>query len=107
MVNYTVQIKVRYEKYDEYVTWLKTEHIPEVLALPGFVAAELCLRKGGAMEASSRELQTTYKLESEDALKTYLAEYAMTLREKGLDKFPGMFSASREVWLETINFMSK
>lgn len=107
MVTYIVHISVRHEVYGEYVDWLKNEHIAEVLTLPGFVKAELCLRKGGSMEASSKDLKIVYTIKDEDAMKTYMTEYAMGMREKGLEKFPGQFSAQREVWLETINFTSK
>lgn len=104
MVTYIVHLSVRHEIYDEYVGWLKSEHIPEMLNCPGFVEAELLLRKGGSLEASSRDVKVLYSLEDEGTMKTYMSEYAMKLREKGLEKFPGMFSASREVWLETTKF---
>lgn len=107
MVTYIVHIAVRHEVYSEYVDWLRTEHINEMLALPGFVEAELCLRKGGAMEASSKDVKIIYTLKDEDAVKAYMTDHAMGMREKGLEKFPGQFSAQREVWLETIKFTSK
>ncbi|WII73554.1 DUF4286 family protein [Bdellovibrio sp. 22V] len=107
MVTYMIHLVVRHEVYSEYVEWLKTEHINEVLQCPGFISAELCLRKGGSLEASSKDVKVVYKVKDEASLKTYMSEYAMKLREKGLEKFPGQYSAQREVWLETINFESK
>lgn len=107
MVTYMVHLMVRHEVYSEYVEWLKNEHINEVLACPGFLGAELCLRKGGSLEASSKDVKVIYKIKDEEHMKLYMTEYAMKLREKGLEKFPGQFSAQREVWLETINFESK
>ncbi len=52
MVTYTVIYTVRHEAYDGYVEWLKNEHIPEMLTVPGFTEASLCMRKGGALDAS-------------------------------------------------------
>lgn len=104
MVTYIVHVKVRHEVYSEYVEWLKTEHIQDVLSLPGFLSADLCLRKGGSLEASSKEVQMTFRLQDEEAFKVYMTEHAMRLREKGLEKFPGQFSAQRESWLETLSF---
>lgn len=104
MVTYLVHLMVRHEVFEDYVQWLKTEHIPEMLKLPGFIKADLCLRKGGAMEASSKDVKVIYTLKDEEAIKLYMSEYAMKIREKGLEKFPGQFSASREVWLETLSF---
>lgn len=107
MVTYVVRLMVRHEVYEQYVEWLQTEHIPEVLTLPGFLSADLCLRKGGSLEASSKDVLVSYRLESEEAMRTYMSESAMKMREKGLEKFPGQFSAQREVWLETRNFTAK
>lgn len=107
MVTYIVHYTVRFEAYDEYVQWLKTEHINDMLACPGFLGAELLLRKGGNLEASSKDVKIIYKVKDEDSLKTYMTEHAMPIREKALTKFPGLFSASREVWLETSNFLAK
>lgn len=104
MVTYAVHITVRHEVYPEYVAWLKNEHINEVLALPGFISADLCLRKGGSMESSSKDVKIIYKIKDEEHLKLYMTEYAMKLREKGTDKFPGQYSAQREVWLDTERF---
>lgn len=107
MVTYVVNISVRHEVFENYIQWLREEHIAEVLALPGFIKAELCYRKGGAMEASSKDVKVIYTLKDEESVKTYLSQFAMELREKGIEKFPGQFSANREVWLETITFTSK
>ncbi|WP_413558590.1 DUF4286 family protein [Bdellovibrio sp. HCB209] len=107
MVTYIVQTTVQYEAYDEYVAWLKSEHIPEILTTPGFVSADLCLRKGGAMESSAKELRIVFQVKDEDSIKAYVTDHAMRLREKALDKFPGKFSSNREVWLDSINFASK
>ncbi|MNY79630.1 hypothetical protein D3C86_2203400 [compost metagenome] len=59
------------------------------------------------MVASSKDVDIIYKIKDEEALKVYMTEYAMKLREKGLEKFPGQYSAQREIWLETIKFVSK
>ncbi|WP_413292770.1 DUF4286 family protein [Bdellovibrio sp. HCB185ZH] len=107
MVTYIVQTTVQYEVYNEYVEWLKTDYIPQALKIPGFISADLCLRKGGAMESSAKELRIVFKVESEDSIKSYIAEHAMPLREQATEKFPGRFSNNREIWLDTINFVSK
>lgn len=107
MVTYVVKMMVRHEVYEQCVEWLKSEHIPELLTVPGFLEADLCTRKGGSMEASSKDVMIVYRVESEEAMKVYMTEYAMKIREKGLEKFPGQFSAQREVWLETGNFKRK
>ncbi|WP_413575792.1 DUF4286 family protein [Bdellovibrio sp. HCB290] len=107
MVTYIVQTTVQYDAYNEYVDWLKNEHIADMLNVSGFISADLCLRKGGAMESSAKELRIVFKVKDEEHIKSYIAEKAMELREKALEKFPGKFSSNREVWLDTFSFTSK
>lgn len=102
MVKYLVNYTVRYEIYNQFVSWMQEEHVAEMLKVPGFSHAELCLRKGGNMEASSRDVKVIYTVETEDQIKSYIQTSAMELRGKALEKFPGQFSAHREVWLESI-----
>lgn len=104
MVSYQVQISVRHEVYEQYIQWLQEIHIQEVLSQPGFLGADLCLKKGGALESSSKEVKVLYRVESEEAIKKYLSGPALELRQKGTDLFPGMFSAQREVWLDVTSF---
>ncbi len=106
MVKYLVNYTVRHEVYEMFVTWLREEHLGEMLKTPGFTGAELCLRKGGNMEASSRDVKVIYSVANEDDIKAYIQTSAMELRGKALEKFPGQFSAHREVWLESITIKS-
>jgi antibiotic biosynthesis monooxygenase (ABM) superfamily enzyme len=104
MVTYLIHYTVQYAAHDLFIEWLKTEHIPEILSLPGFMKAELCLRKGGSMTSSSKEVGIICYINDEDSLKTYISDHAMKVREKGLEKFPGQYSTQRDVWLETYTF---
>ncbi|HWU43662.1 MAG TPA: DUF4286 family protein, partial [Bdellovibrio sp.] len=99
MVTYLVLYTVQHEIHDSFVEWLKSDHIPEMLEVPGFMNADLCLRKGGTMIASSKEVRVVYRIKDEAFAKSYISESAMKLRERALEKFPGQFSAQREMWL--------
>jgi hypothetical protein len=100
MVCYQVHLNVRQEIYSDFISWLETEHIKEVLAQPGFLKAQLVYKKGGALESYSKDIKVIYWLDNEESIKNYLSGPALKLREKGTDKFPGQYSAQREVWLE-------
>lgn len=106
MVTYQTHVHVHHQVYEQYVQWVREEYIPELLKVPGFVGAELLLRKGGAMESSSKEVKIVFKIKDEDALRAYLAGPALVLREKGTERFPGQFSAHREIWLDGASFSS-
>lgn len=102
MVTYTVHYTVQHEANESFVDWLKEEHIPEMLTVEGFLKADLCLKKAGSMISSSKEVFIVYQIQDEEHFKKYITDHAMTLREKAMEKFPGLFSAKRDVWLETI-----
>lgn len=103
MIHYHVHYHVHFQAYERFTAWLREESIPEMLKQPGFTGAELLLNKGGALVSSGKDVKVVFRLQNETALKTYLAS-AMDIRQKAVDKFPGEFSAHREVWMESISF---
>lgn len=107
MTYYFVTTSIRGEAYDQYLDWLRDEHIADVLANPGFLRCELLTHKAGPLEASSREIKCVYVLENEEFLRSYLQERALALREKATSKFPGQFSANREIWWNSETFIGK
>ncbi len=107
MVHYQTHVHVHHHIYESYVKWVQDEYIPEMLQVPGFLSAELLLRKGGAMESSSKEVKIVFKIKDEELLKAYLAGPALSIREKGTERFPGQFSAHREIWLDGKSFPAK
>ena len=91
---YEVNLSVDPEVADSYAAWLGP-HIEEVLAVPGFVAAEWW-----DVEADSDgrvRWCVQYRVESREALQAYFDEHAARLRGDGLDRFGGRFEASRRV----------
>lgn len=99
VLEYHVSVTVRGAVYEKFVEWLQSEHIDEVLQSEGFLEAELLLNKKGiALESSSKQLKIIYKVRSEFELNKYLKERALILRNKGMDRFPGEYTAEREIW---------
>ena len=93
-VIYEVTLHVRSEIADAYLAWLR-EHIAEMLALPGFEAAEL--------HALITETSTEhgwcvrYRLHDRNALDDYLREHAPRMRAAGIARFGDGFRAERRV----------
>jgi hypothetical protein len=100
MVSYQNQFHVQGDVYDTFVQWMREDQIPAMLKLPGFLGAELLLQKGGALQSSAKEVKVLYRLKDEAALKDYLGANALEIRQRGVDKFPGQYSAHREIWLQ-------
>jgi hypothetical protein len=104
-VVYEVNLDVDGEVRDEFLSWL-SEHVEEMLALEGFLGAEVYERSpeddGAGQDAGggppARLLVTVhYRVRSRDALGAYFRDHAPRMREDGLRRFGGRFRASRRV----------
>ncbi|HEV7491943.1 MAG TPA: DUF4286 family protein [Rhodanobacteraceae bacterium] len=96
MIVYEVNIEVREAAYADYRAWL-VRHVEEMLALPGFLAAETFERRDPPPTNGTRALVVHYRLVNEPALQRYLDEHAARMREEGLRRFGDAFSATRRV----------
>jgi hypothetical protein len=96
MIVYEVNIEVREEAYADYRAWLAT-HVDEILALPGFVAAEIFQQLEPLVREGMRALTVQYQLIDEMSLRNYLAEHAPRMRAEGVRRFGDAFTATRRV----------
>ena len=79
----------------DYRAWLNA-HVPQMLALPGFVSAEV-FEVLDPVDAGRARLCVQYRLRDAAALETYLHEHASRMRAEGLARFGERFRASRRV----------
>ena len=100
MILYEVNIEVRDDTYDAYRAWLAI-HVDEMLALPGFVAAEILEGRDPPPPDGLRTLTVHYRLIHQAALDRYFAEDAARMREAGLRRFGDAFTATRRVLIGT------
>ena len=96
MIAYEVNLDVDEDVFGEFRAWLD-EHVQHMLALPGFVSAEILERSEPPPPAGRRSLCTIYRLADESDLQRYLREDAPRMRADGLQRFPDRFSATRRV----------
>ena len=96
MIVYEVNIEVRDAAYADYRAWL-VQHVEQMLALPGFVAAEILERRDPPAAGGTHALTVHYRLVDEAALQRYLAEHAVRMRDEGVRRFGDAFSATRRV----------
>lgn len=95
MIEYEVTLMVDADIADAYEAWLQ-DHIREMLALPGFLDAELA----ELIEPQSpgrRGWCTRYRLVDEAALADYLRDHAAAMRADGVARFGDRFQAQRRV----------
>lgn len=97
---YEVNLKIQNDTAEDYLKWLRP-HIDEILKLDGFVRADLFSRnpedEGGEKDANHVYFTVQYHLVSRQALDDYLKNHAPRMREDGLKRFGGKFTASRRV----------
>jgi quinol monooxygenase YgiN len=96
MIVYEVNIDVREDAHAAYRVWLAA-HVDEMLALPGFVSAEVFERRDPPSAHGVRSLVVHYRLIDDAALQRYFDEHAARMREDGTRRFGAAFSATRRV----------
>ena len=96
MIVYEVNLFVRLEIAVEYREWLDA-HVREIVALPGFLGAEVFERREPAAGEGELALCTQYRLRDAAALDEYLREHAPRLRADGIARFGDRFRAERRV----------
>jgi len=96
VIVYVVDIEVDDAAYGEYCAWLR-EHVREMIALPGFAGAEVFERREPAAAAGRRAVSVHYRIATAADLDRYLREHAPRMRADGTSRFPGKFSASRQI----------
>jgi len=96
MILYEVNIDVRDAAYADYRAWLAV-HVEHMLALPGFIAAEIFERREPPAPEGMRGLTVHCRLFDEAALERYLSTHASRMRAEGVQRFGDAFTATRRV----------
>ena len=94
-VLYEVTLRVASGIADAVGDWLQA-HVAEMVTLPGFLDARVARLREPA-EPDAVVFCCLYRLRDAAALDAYLREHAPRMREDGLRRFPGGFTASRRV----------
>jgi antibiotic biosynthesis monooxygenase (ABM) superfamily enzyme len=96
VIVYEVNLVVREAIHADYRAWL-AGHIEEMLALPGFVSAEILDQIEPASPQGTRALTVCYRIADRASLDRYLDEHAPRMREDGQRRFGDAFTATRRV----------
>lgn len=101
MYIYNITINIDESVHDEWLTWMQTKHIPDMLATGKFINAKmskvLIKEEMGGITYSIQ-----YTTDSLETLQLYYKEDASSLRAEGLALFKDKFVAFRTE-LEIIN----
>ncbi len=96
MIIYNVTVKVDLDIANEWVAWIKEEHIPDLLGLGLFTDARLC--KILMQDESDGETYTAqYFCKSMSEYNSYIDNHAEEMRAKGMERFGDKFVAFRTI----------
>lgn len=97
MVRYEVRVQVREDLTKAFESYMRTKHLPEILATGCFASIRFERSEDGAF-------RSCYEAASKVDLERYLADHAVTFRGDFLAHFPEGCEVRREVWGEVERF---
>jgi hypothetical protein len=96
MILYNVTINIDDSAHDEWLEWMKSKHIPDVLSTGLFMENKFYrIRSENEDEGHTYSIQ--YLLESMDEYETYQKEFAVKLQSEHTEKFKDKFVAFRTI----------
>ncbi|MBP6215344.1 MAG: DUF4286 family protein [Chitinophagaceae bacterium] len=101
MIVYNVTIKVNHSIVTDWLTWLKEEHIPDLIGTGCFSHATIL----HLIEADDEEGITyavQYHAECKGLYNRYIEKFADEMRKKGMEKWGNQFIAYRTV-MQVVN----
>ncbi|MEP7256261.1 MAG: DUF4286 family protein [Ferruginibacter sp.] len=101
MFVYNVTIKVHESIKTEWLTWLKEEHIPEIIKTGCFKQATI-LRLLETDDTEGPTYAIQYQAESKAMYNQYIEKFAGIMRQKSFDKWGDKFIAFRSV-MQVVN----
>lgn len=99
MIIYNVTVTIQNESHDEWVAWMKEEHIPDVMKTGFFSENKMCRILASQEEEQSYSIQ--YTCEDMKTFHQYQVQHAPRLQAEHNAKYDGKFAAFRTL-LEVI-----
>jgi len=98
MYIYNVTVSIDKDAEIEWLNWMKSEHIPEVIATGCFAQNKILKVITEVDTGATYSLQYFY--ENENDIVVYRENFAATLQQKHTDKFKDKYVAFRTILLE-------
>jgi len=92
MILYNVTVSIDARIHEEWLDWMKTKHIPGVMATGCFIESRLSRIHGEEGELS---FAISYLCKTQEEYDTYIREYAVELQQEHAQKFTDKFAAFR------------
>jgi hypothetical protein len=93
MIIYNVTVNIEHDVHDEWLKWMKTEHIPDVMKTGFFIENKICKVLVDEEQGITYSIQ--YTAPDMQALETYQRDHAPRLQKEHSDRFANKFVAFR------------
>ena len=100
MLVYSVSVNIVKDASQEWLDWMKSIHIPEVMATGCFTNFKLCKVIEPAQEDASVTYNVQYSCLKPETLDLYFEEFAPSLQKKHTDRYEGKFFAVRSILID-------
>ncbi len=97
MILYNVTINVDDDIREEWLRWMKEEHIPEIMATGFFLDSRILRLLSEQPDASGVTYAVQYQTRNMGDLDTYLKEHAPLLQQKHIERYAAKAIAFRSV----------
>lgn len=97
MLIYSVTVNLHQEIFEEWLSWMKNDHIPDVLATGCFTDHRISQVIQPAQEDGSFTVNIQYFCTNDEILEQYLTAFAPKLQKHHTDRFQGKFVAFRSI----------
>lgn len=95
MILYNITVKIELESAGDWLAWMRSTHIPQVLAAGGFLSCRMARVDNDDTDGLTYAVQ--YECESQRQLDDYLQHHAPRLRAEHSEQFADKFVAFRTV----------
>lgn len=93
MIIYNVTINIEKDIHQEWLQWMKTVHIPDVMATGCFIESKICKIIGDEETGINYAIQ--YTAQNMEVYENYKTQHAPLLQKEVTDRYPGKFVAFR------------
>lgn len=97
MILYNVTLLVEEEICSDWLNWMKTEHLPEVMATGKFVSFSMYKIRNHEPDDKSHNYSVQYLANSIADYEDYASHYAPALKQKTLERYGDKIIAFRTI----------
>jgi hypothetical protein len=97
MIIYNVTVNISESAHEDWLTWMRTKHIPDVLATGFFTEHKLMRIVSRQPDEEGFTYAIQYFCNSHEDLETYQKNFAPALQKEHTERYEGEFAAFRTV----------